>query len=108
MLHRAFDGYRHDVDVERLGDEVVGAGADRLHGGFHTTEGGDHDHRQLRVSLGRLLTQLQTAHVAHVDVGQHDVEITLGELHQRLMGGSTPARFVAVLNQPFGEQFTHA
>ena len=108
VLDGALDGDRHHVDVERLGDEVVSSGADRLNCRFHAAERGDHDHRQLGMQLGCLLTQLEPIQLAHVDVREHHVEVLHRELVERFVRIGLPVWLVAVLLQAFGEQLAHA
>jgi hypothetical protein len=39
----AFDEELHFIEIERLGDKMVGPAAHRLHGGVHAAVGGHHD-----------------------------------------------------------------
>ena len=63
------------VELERLGDEVVGAGADRRDRRLEAAERGDHDHRHVGPVGDDALAQLEAAHAAHVEVGDDDVEL---------------------------------
>jgi hypothetical protein len=69
---------------EGLGDEIVGPCANRSDGGFEATERGHHYHRHVGVPVGDLLTQLQSTHAPHVQVGQDYVDILGVEHPERL------------------------
>ncbi len=71
MLDRATDGDRQHVDLHRLGDEVVRAGADRGDRGLEAALAGQHDGEHVGVTLLELLTQLDAGDVRHLHVG-HD------------------------------------
>ena len=66
--------------VHRLGDEVEGAGLERVHRGFDVAEGGDHGHRDVRVALGDVFDQLLAGSVRQAHVGKAQVVGALGEL----------------------------
>ena len=78
----ALQRQRQRVEVERLGDEVVGAGADGADRGLQAAEGGDHHHRDVGAVGDDALAQLEAAHARHVEVGEHHVEVL----------GAAPAR----------------
>ena len=59
------------VAGEGLFQEVIGAGAHRLHGQGHVAVTGDQQHRQLRVLLMQLLEQLQAVDARHADIADH-------------------------------------
>ena len=80
---RCCDGARERepqrLDLERLGDEVVGAGADRADRRLEAAERGDHDDRHVGPIGDDALAQLEAVHALHVEVGDDDVEVLLVE-----------------------------
>ena len=95
VLHRALERERELLDLERLGDEVVGAGADRRDRGLDAAERGDHDDRHVGPVGGDALAQLEAVHAAHVEVGDDDVEVLVLEQRQRFVGRRLPRRLEA-------------
>ncbi len=79
MLEGALDREGDVVHLERLGDEVVGAGADRGDRRLHAAERRHDDDRQILATLDDLLAEVDSAHAVHVDVGQDEVEVPLGQ-----------------------------
>jgi hypothetical protein len=75
VLDGAADRVRQLLDVDRLGDEVVGAGAQGLHRDVHAAVAGDHDDRQLGVDLEQLLREVDAAVLAEPDVDHRGVEV---------------------------------
>ena len=66
---------RRDV-VDRLGEEIVGAGLEPLHLVRRLVERRDHDHRHVH-GPGRALdaaADLEAVHARHHDVEQHHVD----------------------------------
>jgi hypothetical protein len=92
--------------VDRLREEIVGAGLDALHALLGGIEGGHHDHRQHRgrLRLAELLAHLVARHPRHHDVEQHEVG-TLGfHLLERLLPGRRRHHGIALRPQQVGEQ----
>ena len=73
VLERAADRDRERVDLHRLGDEVVGAGADRGDRGVEAALAGEHDRQEVGMALAELLAELDAGHAGHLDVGDDDV-----------------------------------
>ena len=68
------DRDRQGIQLDRLEDEVVRAspyGADRI---VERALPGDDDRQDVLVALPDLLAQLQTRHVGHVDIRNHDID----------------------------------
>lgn len=59
--------------IDRLGDEIEGAGLERIDRGFDVAEGGDHRHRGVRVLLADLGDQIHARAVRQAHVGQAQV-----------------------------------
>ena len=92
---RAIDDEREVVDLERLGDEVVRAGADRRDRGLERAERRHDDDRQIFVARANVSAELDAAHAAHVDVGDDDVEVVFAEEAQAILCGVRAARLVS-------------
>ena len=65
-----FDLAAQRGEVDRLGQQRLGAVLQRLALGLGIAIGGDHDDRHIRARRLRLRQQLQPAHARHVDVGE--------------------------------------
>ncbi len=72
------------VDIEGLGNVVVGAVTHGLHGIFHGAVGRHHDHRQLRVAHLDLGQQLRAVHAGHAPVADHQVDVLLLQHLERM------------------------
>ena len=75
MPERPLDGERQLVHVERLGDEVVGAGADGGDRRLHVGVGRDDDDRHVFAAADELLAELDAVHPGHVHVGDGEPEV---------------------------------
>ena len=71
--HRVADDAEQLRLVERLGDVVEGAGPHRLDRVLDLPEGGDEDHRQLRVPLAATSEEGEPVHLRHPDIGDQGV-----------------------------------
>ena len=84
--------------VHRLGEVVGGALLDGLHGGFYVAVAGNHHH----LGVGRLFPGLaqdgQAVQVRHLQIGQDDVEIFLG---QQAGAGRAAGGHGAFVTDPF-------
>ena len=92
-LEGAIDDQRDLVDVERLGDVLVGAALHRAHRHLLRAVRGEHDHGQRFVALVDRLEQLHAVHLRHGVVGHHAVHAF--ELGQRLLARTRQHRFQA-------------
>ncbi len=90
MLGRAPHRDRERLDLDRLRDEVVGAGANRTDRGLEAAERGQHEHRHIGSRRDDLLTQLEAGHALHVEIGDDDIDVLLGQLRERI--GTTAER----------------
>jgi hypothetical protein len=95
------------LDLERLGDVVVGAELDRLDRGLDRAEGGDHDDVR-RVGEGAdVADQIEAVEVGHPQVGDHQLD-WLGarglEAGGAAAGGPDP---VAGVGQLLGQELAH-
>src|SRR6185369_744008 len=80
-LHHQLDGR----GVERLGDEVIGAGTHRAYGLGHVAVGGDHDDQRRSALALQAVEHREAVHARHFEVQQQQVG-TIGQ----------PQRFHAV------------
>ncbi len=87
------EGLSHLVDVERLGDVVVGAQSHRFDRDPGAAERGHHDDRQILIRIPvQLLQDIQPALVRHTDIHQDQVRHIRGVAH-RLEHAVTGFRF---------------
>ena len=66
----------HDLDrrgVERLGDEVVGTGSQRVHRLAHVAMRGDHDHQRRASHAAQTVEYRQAVHARHFQVEQQQI-----------------------------------
>jgi hypothetical protein len=70
--------------LERLGEIVVGAGAQGLHRSPHLGVSGDQDHRQLGIEILGFAHQLHAIHARHPQVRQQHVGVPGADQLQRL------------------------
>ena len=97
VLDRALDRDRERVQRDRLGDEVVRAGADRGDRGLEAAVAGDARSTGTSGERSRSpLAQLEAVHAAHLDVGDHDVEVVRADRVERLERGRGEGDLVAV------------
>ena len=83
------DGARHreeeELRVDRLRDEVVGADADRADGRLEAALPRDHDDRHVRPRAEHALAQVEAAHLRHLEIREHHVEVLLGDEVERAL-----------------------
>jgi hypothetical protein len=79
VLERALDLEQELARVDRLLQEVEGAGLHRGHRARDRAHAGDHDHGQARGLPSDLVEQRQAAAVRHLQVGEHEVDRLGGE-----------------------------
>ena len=96
------------VQLERLGDVVVGAQLHRLDRGLRGGDGGDDDHGHVRGDLLGRAQHLQPVHLGHAQVGDDGVRGVATEG----LDGSLAARggedVIAFLLEGDGEEVPHA
>jgi hypothetical protein len=74
VRERTTDRDRQRVELDRLDDEVIGAGPDRADGIVERAMPGDHDGEDVGVALPDLLAQLEPVEIRHVNVGDDHVD----------------------------------
>ncbi len=104
VLEDALEGGEQVVDVERLGDVVVGAVLHRLDGGRGPAEGGHHDDLELRVLALELAEYADPVLVGELDIHHHEVGQVLGDLLDRLRAALAELDRVALFAQEVLEQ----
>ncbi len=90
---RLIDQAPQGLHVDRLVDEIEGAGLHRRHRRADIAVGGDHGHRQLRLRALDVLDQLEAAAVRQAQVAQAQAVACVG---QGLLGGGQRAGAVAL------------
>ena len=76
MLGGAADGGAERLELEGLGEEVPGAGAEGADGGVHARVAGHDDHRHVGADVEHALADFEAVVLADAQVGEHDVELT--------------------------------
>ena len=84
LLERVVEHVPQLVELERLGDEIRGAGLDYFDGIFHRAVAGDNDRHDIRVSGEGGVDHLAAVHAGQAQVGDDDIE---GESLERFKGG---------------------
>ena len=104
VAEQPFDPLQKIIDVERLGQIVVGAAAhqpDRL---LDVTVGGDEQHRR-RSELGeRLAEDVLPGHVREPDVADQKVRALPLQSRQGIAAGLPPDRRIALELEPLDER----
>ncbi len=85
--------------IERLGQEIEGTAAHRLHRHVHRAVGGDHHHRAGQLLLGDLLQYGHAGHVRQFEVEQHHGGRAGQQLRQCLLTAIGQHYVIAILNQ---------
>src|SRR5262249_15164641 len=94
-------------DLERLRDEVVGAGANGRDRRVHVAERRDHDDGHVGAVRGDALAERDAVHPAHVEVGDDDVEVFDLEELEGLVGGVPPLDLEPSPAERLFEQLAH-
>jgi hypothetical protein len=108
VLRRPLQGQGQHVHLDRFGDEVVGPGSDRLDGGFHVSEGGHHDDRNIRPVGHDAPAELDSVDARHPQIGEHHVEALACQRRDACFGRSVPGRLEITQPQIGLEQLAHA
>ena len=97
LLQGRPDGLPDIVEVERLGDVIVGALLHRLDRRGDGGVGRDHDDLGIGIQLPALLQDLDAVDLLHLEVRQHDVELLLVQKLQRVGAAERAGHLVAFL-----------
>jgi hypothetical protein len=108
MLHRARERDREDVDLDRLRDEVVRAGANRADRGLERAECRHDDDRHVRMLGHDVRAEVEPARLTHAQVRHDDVEVARLEGLARSGRAGAPRGFVAALRERAGERLAEA
>src|SRR5262249_45170022 len=90
VLDGTLERHHEGVDLDRLGDEVVGAGADGGDRRLERPERRDDDGRHVRTGGDDLLAQLQAVHALQPGIRDDDVEVLLAQYRHCLCCGGAP------------------
>ncbi len=88
-------------ELERLGDEALGAQPRHFHGFAHAAEAGDHDRRDLRVAPERLVEHLPAVNARQPQVREQHVEREFIQPFERRLAGGRLLDAIPVFTQPF-------
>jgi hypothetical protein len=108
VLERALQHPAQNFEVDRLGDEVAGAGAQGGDRGVHAAESGHHHHRHVGTVLAEPPAELDAAHSLHFEIGQHDVDLALFQSSQGVLGPGKRGGGEAILSQLIDDHVAHA
>jgi hypothetical protein len=107
VLGRAAHRDRERLDLDRLGDEVVRAGADRTHRRLERAERGEHQHRDVGAIRHHLFAELEPGHPLHVEIGDDHVDVVLRDRSDGIGAvGKRDDRETALL-EPERDQIDH-
>ena len=107
MLNRARERDRERVHLDRFGDEVVRARADRGDRRLEASEGRDHDHRYIGSARHDALAEGEAVHATHVEVGEHDVHLRAFERREGGLRRGLRAHVVAARAETGGDRLAH-
>src|SRR3569832_2173997 len=83
------------LQIDRLGDEVEGAGLERADRGLHAAVGGDHGHWRIGIILLYVFDELDAVAVGQAHIGEAEIEVRLRQAlargGERVGGGSVDA-----------------
>ena len=102
-MQRAIDGVLNLLERERLGDVIVSAGLHRLDCIFDGRVGGHQDHEAFGRAPLDIAQQFEPAHLGHLVVGQHQIELRLGQQRDGLRAVLRAANLVAERLEERGE-----
>ncbi len=106
-LGRQGDRLDEAIALVGLVQKVGGAEAHRLHRQLGGPEGGEHHHRQRRVTRLELPQELHPIHPVHPDVRQNTIEATRLDLVQRSLRARHQLRIVAGLIELSDDRRAH-
>lgn len=94
QFQRVLDQAAQYADVDRLADEIEGAGFQCFHGQVHAAERGDHRHRRLRIVFCDFGDQFDAVAVRQTHVGQAQIVGIVGQQLARFgqVGSSADAQ----------------
>jgi len=95
----ARDHQREKLRVDRLGDEVVGAGADGADRRVEAGVAGEHDDGDVGLDTEHALAELRPAQAGHPEIGEDHVEVLLGDQLERVVGRGAPHDIEALPGQ---------
>ncbi|MFH2002297.1 MAG: hypothetical protein ABIK28_21680 [Planctomycetota bacterium] len=85
MLHRAFQGDGEQLHLDRLIDEIVCPGTDRLDCGLHASECRDHHDRHIGPVRLDPVAQIDSIHPRHVKVRQDRIELLVFHSYEGIL-----------------------
>jgi hypothetical protein len=107
VTERPFEDEREVVHLERLGDEVVRAGADGGDGRVEAAERSHHEDRHVRTVLDETDAQIDAVDLRHVQIREHHVELVVADHRKRSLGVGRPPALEATAAQIRLDQLAH-
>ena len=107
-LEAALQGVEELVEAEGLEDEIRGAGAQGVDGGFHVGEGGDEDHLAGKAAVAQFVEPGQPGLSGQGDVEDDEVEMAHGEVGRAFLGRAGDGHGAAPVDQRPLEKAAHA
>jgi hypothetical protein len=103
VFERVLEEEEHAVGVERLLEEVVGAGLGGFDGRLDRAVAGDHDDRGARVELAQAPEGVEAVHPGHLDVEEDEVRAEAVVLRDAFGGARGGADLVAFVLEELAE-----
>src|SRR5262245_11623427 len=108
VLDGTFERDHEGVELDRLGDEIVGARADGGDRRLERAEGRDHDGGHVGVTADDLLAELEAVHALQAQIGDDDVDVALPQDVQRVRRRGAPCDRESSLAERRVERLAHA
>jgi len=105
LIQRPLDGKLQFVIQQRLGEQIEGAAADGIDGGFHRAVARDQDHRGLRTLSTAVRQHLEAVVLAQSNVDQGQIVRPFVEGFDRRAVAGGRVELEALLAQPVGHRF---
>ena len=96
MFECTLEGQDHVIQIERLGQIVVGTAAHGLDGGCRAAERGDDDHGQIGEGRPELGENFQAAPARHLEIQEHGIGHIAVDAGERFVAISRFERLVAL------------
>lgn len=107
VTNRSLDGKRHNVEIERLGNEIVSSRTNRADRRVETAVSCHYDDWQIGPIFTDALTQLEPSHTWHVQISDDGIEVLPGR-HVAGLGGRCDAdAFKSTQAEPIAKQFAY-
>ena len=106
VLQRAIQRDLKDLRLDRLRDEVIGAGANRGYRALEAAEGGHDDDGYIAAALHDPAAHLDSVDTGHLQIGQNDVDLSIERLFEHALCPSRVGRVPAAALEVSGQKLT--